>query len=131
MRSRILQIVFFGVSITSLNCITEPTPQQFIVRVDSLTHSASVSVDDTIRLQLFGTIGPDGCHSFSHFETTTTSSELHLTVWGERSEAQICPTVMVSLDGREYSTQASSPGWYFINIHQPDGTVLRDSIQVN
>jgi hypothetical protein len=123
---------FIGI-ITFIGCTTEPNqnPIQFIVRVDSISHQASVRNGDTITIQLFGTIGSDGCHSFSKFEDLKAPNRVDLTVWGQRIPANACPAVMVYLNGREYHVPAIRQGWYFINIHQPDGTILRDSLIVN
>ncbi len=55
---------------------------------------------------------------------------LDLTAWGQVSAAAVCPAVMVYLTGREYKMVATQQGWLSINIHQPDGSILRDSIIV-
>jgi len=119
--------------ITIFGCTTEPEKSavQFIVRVDSISHQPSVPIGDTIVIQLFGTIGSDGCHSFYRFEDSKQLNQLDLTIWGQRTLDNVCPAVMVYLDGKEYTVVATQEGWYFINIHQPDGTILRDSLIVN
>jgi hypothetical protein len=114
------------------SCSTEPNtePAQFIVKVDSMTHPSFAATSDTITIGLFGTIGSDGCHSFSHFEATRQPLRLDLTVWGQVSAATACPAVMVYLNGKEYKLVATQQGWLSMNIHQPDGSILRDSIIV-
>ena len=115
-----------------LGCGTEPEtkPTQFVILIDSIAHVPSLIVGDTIAIKLFGTIGNDGCHLFSHFEDSRQALRLDLTVWGQRSPSGVCPDVMVYLNGREYKLATTQTGWFSINIHQPDGTVLRDSILV-
>ena len=103
---------------------------QFIVRVDSIAHTSFAALNDTIAIRFFGTIGPDGCFSFSHFETTNESLQLDITVWGDHQEATVCPAVMVYLDGKEYRFVAGQMGWFKINVHQPDAAIMRDSIIV-
>ena len=105
-------------------------PTQFIVRVDSIAHTSYAASNDSITVQFFGTIGSDGCCSFSHFETTRQPLQLDVTVWGQRTAAIACPAVMVYLNGKEYKFFLGEMGWFKINIHQPDGSVMRDSIFV-
>ena len=108
----------------------ENAPTQFVVRVDSIAHTSFAASNDTIAVRFFGTIGSDGCFSFSHFETTRQPLQLDVTVWGQRSTASACPAVMVYLDGREYKFFLGEMGWFKINVHQPDGSVVKDSIIV-
>lgn len=103
---------------------------QFVVRVDSVAHAPFAASNDTLTLLFFGTIGSDGCCSFSHFETTTQPLQLDITVWGQHRNAGVCPAVMVYLDGKEYRFVAGHMGWFVINVHQPDNSVLRDSILI-
>lgn len=115
-----------------LSCSTEPSrePFLFIVQVDSIAHAPSVSLNDTIAIKLYGTVGTDGCFSFSYFDDTLQPLRLDLTVVGERSASTVCPTVMVYLDGKEYRCVAQQKGWFSINIRQPDESRLRDSVLV-
>jgi hypothetical protein len=118
--------------ITVAGCATEPNKgnAQFIVKVDSMTHPSFAVTADTITIRLFGTIGPDGCHLFSHFEERRQPLRLDLTVWGQVSSATVCPAMMVYLNGMEHKLVATQQGWLSINIHQPDGGILTDSIIV-
>jgi hypothetical protein len=114
------------------SCSTQPNtePVQFIVKVDSMSHPSFAATSDTITIRLFGIIGPDGCHSFSRFEDTGQPLRLDLTVWGQVSSATACPAAMVYRNGKEYKLVATEQGWLSINIHQPNGSILRDSIIV-
>ena len=102
----------------------------FIVKVDSISHPQTVALYDTIKINMFGTIGTDGCSSFLGYDETKQPLRLDLTIRGERKSSDACPAVMVYLDGKEYKTIANQVGWYSINIHQPDNSVLKDSINV-
>ncbi len=108
----------------------ENTSSEFIVRVDSISHTSFAALNDTIAIRFFGTIGPDGCYSFSHFQTATEASSLDITAYGQHKLASVCPQVMVYLAGKEYRFTPAQMGWLKINVHQPDNTVLRDSIIV-
>ncbi|MGA9365699.1 MAG: hypothetical protein WBW16_15160 [Bacteroidota bacterium] len=116
--------------VASCSTETETGLGQFIVKVDSMSHPSFAATSDTITIRVFGTVGSDGCHSFSHFEDTRQPVRLDLTVWGQVSSATACPAVMVYLNGKEYKLVATQQGWLSINIHQPDGSILADSIIV-
>ncbi|MDP2208875.1 MAG: hypothetical protein Q8K98_08885 [Bacteroidota bacterium] len=125
-----IHLILLAVVVLLNGCPIEPdkAPVQFIVKVDSISHSSFAATTDTVTIRLFGIVGSDGCHSFSRFEALRQPWQLDLTVWGQRSLANVCPDVMVYLDGKEYKFVATHQGWFSINIHQPDGSVLRDSI---
>lgn len=115
------------------SCSTEPAKEYiyYLVRVDSLRHPQSVSLNDSITIKLYGVIGNDGCHSFSHFESQTHPLELDLKVWGKvGSLGSACPAVMVLLGGKEYKFASKERGTLRIKIQQPDGSMLRDSVIV-
>lgn len=116
-----------------LSCSTEPTKTSylFIVKVDSIAHPPAVRLNDTIAIQLFGTIGTNGCYLFSYFDVSLEPRKLDLAVIGEYTGESICPAVMVYLDGKEYRCVATERGWFKINIRQPEGEPLRDSVLVN
>lgn len=125
-----IHLILLAVVVFLNGCPTEPekVPVQFIVKVDSISHSSFAAATDTVTIRLFGIVGSDGCHSFSRFEDWRQPMQLDLTVWGHRSLANVCPAVMVYLDGKEYKFVSTQQGRFSINIHQPDGNVLRDSI---
>jgi hypothetical protein len=116
--------------VASCSTETETGLGQFLVKVDSMSHPSFAATSDTITIRVFGTIGPDGCHSFSHFEDTRQPLRLDLTVWGQVIAATACPSVMVYLNGKVYKLVATQQGWLSINIHQPDGSIVTDSIIV-
>ena len=106
------------------------SPQLYKVKVDSVKYASPVAVGDTIVVRLYGTIGSDGCHSLSQVQDTKSDHQVDLTVWGKAIPAAGCPAVMVYLDGRPYKVLASEQGPFLIRIHQPDGSVLVNTVQV-
>lgn len=114
-------------------CATEPEKQylDFLVKVDSIKHLNAVSLNDTISVRFYGTVSNDGCSGFSHFESREKPMELDLRVWAKREVfGGICPDVMVYLDGREYKFHAKERGVLRLNIYQPGGSILTDSLVI-
>jgi hypothetical protein len=103
---------------------------EYRVQVDSISHLSYGATGDTLVLKFYGTVGTDGCCSFSRFEATEQPLQLDLALWGARSNSEVCPCVMVYLNGRQYKARLNQQGWYKIYVHQPDGTLLRDSVIV-
>ncbi len=132
--------IITGVLLVALVACSVPTDTNedysyFMVRVDSLKAPDDFWIGDTLYIQLIGTIGSDGCKSFSHFEDTLLTGDLYhildLTVWGKGDkQARACPAVMVMLD-HQYILFPTSPGMLTITIHQPDGTTLRDYVRIH
>jgi hypothetical protein len=125
-----IALIFFLQLLLSCDKAVDNLPTQFIVRVDSIAHNSFAASNDTVSIRFYGTIGPDGCYAFSHFESTREPLQLDLTVWGQHDQASVCPAVMVYLGGKEYRFVPGSMGWFKINVHQPDSSVIRDSIIV-
>ena len=104
----------------------------FVIKVDSLKAPVSVTVNDTITLNLFGTIGTNGCYSFSHLEDKIEPLAVDLTAWGNAptNDDILCPDVMIYLN-EEYKIATTQKGTFIIRIHQPNNSVLMDSVIVN
>jgi len=131
---KVRSVVFFIVvliSISLASCLKSDIEfEYFKVRVDSLSVPSSISHKDTLNIQLYGTIGSDGCHSFSHFEAERDTFELKLTVWWKRYvKAGACPTIMIYLD-TVYSIFPLYPGSFYIEIQQPDDSTLNDTVNI-
>ncbi len=127
-----IQSILFGFIVALAGCTTEPdrNPGDFIIKVDSVNLVGVPAVGDTVTMRLYGFIGPDGCYSFSHFDDHLQPLRLDLTAWGHHAEATGCPHVLIYMDGKEYKIPITRMGWFLVNIHQPDGTLLRDSIPI-
>lgn len=123
-------VALIAIVLSSCTDLANDKYGDFRIKVDSTNHPGIVLVGDSLKIKLFGTVGPDGCSQFSHFESTEKPLDLELTIWGKREEQTACPAVMVYLNGLEYKTFAGKVGVYKISIHQPDGSILRDSVIV-
>jgi len=109
---------------------TEPMISYFVVKVDSLAIPDTISQSDTLKIKLYGTIGNNGNYSFDHYEATRDSFKLNLKVWGKYVDKGLAAMVIVMLDGVEYPVFPVYPNKFKIFIHQPDNSVLQDSVVV-
>lgn len=100
--------------------------RSFRVRIDSLKIPESLSHEDTLHIQLYGTIGLNSHYSFSHFEADRDSFKLELGIWGKQYTGGLNPyPIAVYLD-TIYSVYPLYPGLFQIEIQQ----ILRDSVVV-
>ncbi len=125
-------LILFWIVLARSGCSTEPekSPGDFIIKVDSVNYIGIPAVGDTVTMKLYGFIGPDGCYYFSRFEDYLQPQRLDLTVWGHHAERTACTQVMIYMDGKEYRIPITRMGWFYIDIHQPDGSVLQDSLPI-
>jgi hypothetical protein len=102
----------------------------FVVQVDSVEVPSSVRPGDTLSIRLFGTIGPNRCHWFKRFEADRGASTLRLKVLGVDAGGEVCAQALTMLD-TTYKVSPPLEGPVFtIAIEQPDGSLLRDSVEV-
>jgi hypothetical protein len=129
-----LTLLFLIILLLIIGCSTEPEKDKFaysIIKIDSLKHVSNMSLHDTLKIKLYGLISYDECSSFSHFEDKKQSLQLDLTVWSKRSNSTICYQMLVFVTGKEYKTTVTQKGLYKIIIHQPDKSILKDSLIIN
>ena len=134
MKKLFFTLSFIGLIIVingcSLSTGFNTTPMLNKVKVDSLQYPLSDTVGDTFIIYLYGIVGVDGCHSLSKIEANKSLHQIDMTVWGQVKSSNACPSVMVYLGGTSYKVLAQQKGTFLINVHQPDGTILVDSVQV-
>ena len=127
-----LNVLLISASLGSCSPTEGPStdPVMFQVKVDSIAHVPSIVLGDTADIRFFGTVGTDGCHSFSHFLVIRQPTSVDFAVWGKRTMASFCGDVMVYLNGNTYRYIPSQRGTLQISVHQPDGSTLKDSLVV-
>lgn len=129
--SILLALIFFMLLLVC--CSTEPENEYSLykIKIDKIIVPDTVYIQDTLKIKLDGTVGPDGCHSFKGFEVEKVGSEINITAWGSRPNfSTMCPTVMVYLNGKECKVIIPKTGQYKINIMQPDNTVFSKWIYI-
>ncbi len=115
------------------HCSTEPDNDyvNYKIKIDRIIFSDTISVKDSLSLKFDGLVGVDGCHRFKSFEVEEDNNEIHFTVWGSKPNFDTaCPDVMVYLDGKKYKVKLYQTGLYKILVHQPDNSILIDSVFV-
>ncbi|HMT11524.1 MAG TPA: hypothetical protein PKA39_07870 [Ignavibacteria bacterium] len=132
---RLLPLAAIGALVFLSSCwFLDPASELFRIQIDSSFAPSSVTYDhDSVTLKLWGKIGDDTCHSFSHFQVYQDSSNLDLTAWGFFNPAyrKFCPEADVQLAGKEYKIWPLKRGTFAITIRQPDGTFFKRFVQVN
>jgi len=99
-----------------------------MIQVDSISVQDSVALDDTLICKFYGIIGPNLCYQFSHFESKINTERIEFKLWGEKTGDDNCATAISYLNGKAFKTELYSKGMYFLNVIQPDSSVLRDSV---
>ncbi len=126
----ILSVFALLVSCTKTTEVDEPAISYFVVKVDSISVPDTLSHSDTLRIKFYGTIGSNSNYSFDHVEAQKTPSSVDLKVWGKYVANDGAYDVVSFLDGVEYKVSLLYPGQYDISVHQPDSSVLKDSVVV-
>ncbi|MCW8848549.1 MAG: hypothetical protein OQJ81_01120 [Melioribacteraceae bacterium] len=128
-----IKILFLAVvSIFMSCCSTEPENEyeRYKIKIDEIT--MTISANDTLIIKFDGFVGPDGCHRFKEFVVIKENYNIGITVWGEKPNYEtVCTQALVFLNGEEYRIHLNKSGTYNIIVHQPDDSVLKDSIYVN
>jgi hypothetical protein len=103
------------------------------VRVFQLNVAETIATDDTLSIQLWGDTQPSGRLSLSKIEAVRESTEIGLTVWAE-VERWVGSGTMPPYDNTiQCDYQVMPPfdaGQFRLEIHQPDGSQLADSVFV-
>ncbi|MCJ7446201.1 MAG: hypothetical protein MUO72_00760 [Bacteroidales bacterium] len=105
---------------------------QFLIKVDSIQVPKTITSGIPFDITFFGTIGGNGCYSFSNFNQTLTDNEIMIEAWGKvDAKAFVCPTVMVYLNGHKATVTIQTPGTYILKIKQPGNKYLERQITIN
>lgn len=123
-----LSIIFLFI-ILLYSCDDTIEIEYYKVKIDTLTVQDTIQVTDTLKISLKGLIGKDGCYSFHRYESYKYNNMLDLTIWGKHEKLTACTLALVYLDDI-YRVFPVSQGNFYININQPDGSVLKDSVNV-
>jgi hypothetical protein len=113
-----------------ISCRHEADYRLFLIKVDSIQVSNALVATEPFDINFFGTIGGNGCYSFSSFNVRQDNLNILIEAWGRVDKATICPTVMVYLTGHNVTYTVQIPGTYNIKIKQPDNSYLEKQIAI-
>jgi hypothetical protein len=123
-------ILLFVISNTLVSCFKGERVEYYIVKIDSISAPDTVSMRDTLTIKLWAIIGYNTSYRFSLFEAKRTINQLDLTVWGKHLIDAISLQVVVDWRGKEYDIYPVYSPLLTIKIHQPDGSILQDTVYV-
>jgi hypothetical protein len=122
----ILLALIFG------SCSKEPAYKEFLIKVDSIAveNTPTPVASGLFGINLYGTISPNGCSSFSHFTITRQNQDIIIEAWKNvQVNAIVCPTVMIYLDQKILCNRDSLPEHFTIKVKQPDGSYLEKQMK--
>ena len=125
-------ITLFLILIHLNSCNHNPDDNLFLIKVDSIQVPKIITSGIPFDITFFGTIGTNGCYSFSHFNQTLKDNEINFEAWGMvDAKAFVCPAVMVYLDGHKLTMTIQTAGLFTLKIKLPDHKFLVRQITVN
>ncbi len=102
----------------------------FLISVDSIKLPEKIIANTSFNVLCFGTIGVNGCKSFSHFETEKLNNIITVETWGKFCEnSSVCPDVMMYLEGEKLNLMLEK-GSYLLKMKRNDGTYLERQILI-
>jgi len=123
-------ILLFVISNTLVSCFKGERGEYYIVKIDSIAVPDTITRKDTLTMKLWATIGPNTSYDVSHFEVRKTLRQLDLTVWGIHLIDAVSLQMVVDWRRKEYDIYPVYSPLLTIKIHQPDGSILQDTVYV-
>ena len=121
-------IIFF---VFLSNCgKNEFKPYEFQIYVDSIVLADTIQAGNTLEIEFYGIISCNGCTSFERFDTKFSQNSVFIEAIGKGSGANICPAVMVYLDGTILQINNLTEGEFTVRVGQPDDTELVEKVIV-
>jgi len=130
MTTKLLSLILF-VSILN-SCVTEPNNEykEYVIEVDKFSFTDTVSVDDSVNFYFDGIVGTSGCYQFKRIQSLITTDQIHFVVYGEYpSFDTACSGEMLYLDETK-KLKFWQKGTYEVVVHQPDNSMMIDTIIV-
>ena len=128
----ILTILGYMIFFTGCVKFDEEEEQEtyFLIEVDSIDLADTITTTDTLFISFYGTVGNTSCYSFSHFYPEANVDTIDVEVWGKLAPGENCDSGLVYLEGEQLNIIYFDEGTYFVNVKQPDGSLLIDSLAV-
>lgn len=104
---------------------------EFVMEIDSIIHPDTIRLGSSLPIKFYGTIGPDGCYSFSRFDGHFEGKNILITAYGRKSDETVCPDVMQYLQGLTLTVNQLDTGRYIIHVQQAFPPDLYDTVFVS
>ncbi|HMQ79866.1 MAG TPA: hypothetical protein PKE39_12080 [Ignavibacteria bacterium] len=103
--------------------------EYFHARVDALNIPDSLSLLDSLRIGILGTLGPDLCYSVSHYEVNPINEGISIKIIGKHILNTACLQAIAGYC-ETYNVLPEKPGYYKIKLINPENTFLLDSVRI-
>lgn len=107
-----------------------PNYTEFVMQIDSIQYSSSVLLGRNLNIKFYGTIGPNGCYTFSRFDPSLQGRNINITVYGKHSDATTCDTATSYLEAATLTVAQLDTGRYIIHVSQPVPPDIYDTVYV-
>jgi hypothetical protein len=125
-----ITLLLFLITVQLVSCFKSDRVEYYIVKIDSISVPDTIIRKDILTMKIWAIIGSNTSYRFSHYEAKKTIHQLDLTVWGKHFLDVAAFEVIVDWRGKEYNIYPVFGPLFTIKIHQPDGSVLQDTIYV-
>jgi len=102
------------------------------MKIDSLSAPAEILQTDTLRITFYSE-PMTSCFNFHRYNlpgVDFTDNSLRIRIIGRERHNLPCMSLPRVIE-MEYEVTSMLAGYYYIQVYQPDGAVLRDSVLVN
>jgi len=123
-------VVLLALGSCKLDYPSVPHYTEFILQIDSITHPDTIRLGSLLPIRFYGTIGQDGCYSFSRFDGNLVGKMINVTAYGKKSDNQVCTQQEQYLDGRTLNVIQLDTGMYVIHILQALPPDITDTVYV-
>jgi hypothetical protein len=118
-------------AVIMFSCEGKDDADKFLIKVDSIQAPAEATMNIPFTIAFFGTIGSNGCYSFSNVVMNHSGHNIEIETWGKIDKSKgDCPDVMVYLTGLTVNCTIDYPGIFKIRIRQPDGSFIEKEVTV-
>ncbi len=109
-----------------------PNYTEFMMQIDSIQHPTIIPLGRNLDIKFYGTIGPDGCYTFSRFDPKLDENNkvISVTAYGKHSDETVCDQSISYLEGATLSVSQLDTGRYIIHVFQPVPPDIYDTVYV-
>ena len=119
----ILSIFSLGIVLSTGSCKkSNPEPKDYVISIDSIIHSDTITEGTILNIKFYGLIGTTSCESFSRFEVTNDPSTIEITAIGINSNGSDCTAETKYMNGSTLGLSNIPAGSYIIKVIEPTGT---------